>query len=131
MKKKLLLIAGLFLMATVSLLVSCDDETTSNPPTLEFASPGTSSVQVDQGESVGFVFVVKANLNSMSPLQKVSIIAKYSTGGSDQVLDTNVPSQYDKQFSVTKYYLVPLGTPYGTTITCTVKATDKAGQFVE
>jgi hypothetical protein len=131
MKKKLLLILGLVVMVSVSLFVSCTDEDTDNPPTLTFTSPASSSSQVGKGEGVVFQFIAFANANSNSDLDKVTIVANYSVGGSTTVLDTNVPSAYSKQFGVTKTFVVPTTTPYGSVITVTVKVIDEAGQSAQ
>ena len=131
MRKTLLLILGFVLLSSVSLFESCSPDSTNNPPTLDFTSPTQSSQQVGKGEAVPFVFVAKYNLNSKSSLVRVTIVAKYSAGGSDQVLDSLVTSANENQISITKNYIVPTTTAYGTVITATVKVTDKAGQSTE
>lgn len=133
MRKKLLLVVGLFIMASVSLFTSCkkDEDPANNPPTLDVSSPATSTLTVDRGEVVAFDFVARYNLNSKSGLENIYIEAKYSVGGSDIVLDYDVPTASNNEVSKTVNYTVPATTAYGTVITVSIKVTDKAGKFAE
>ena len=114
-------------MASLSLLVSCSDTTTNDPPTLTLTSPQQASMQVGKGEVVPIQLTALYNLNSKSSLVKVTIVANYSAGGSTQVLDSLVPKAVDNQISILKMYTVPMGAAEGTIITVVCKVVDKAG----
>jgi hypothetical protein len=133
MRKKLLLIVGLVVMASVSLFTSCKDETTTdNPPSLNVTVPSTTNpIVVDRGQTVTFTFTASYNLNSKSSLQNVTMVANFSVGGSDKFLDSIVPKANENQISITKNYTVPATAVYGSTITVTIKVIDKDGQSAE
>ena len=127
MKKKLLLIFGLVVIAS-SLFISCNDENTDNPPTFTtFSSPNGATGQVGKGEGIPIVFVAESNASSGSYLKNISIIAKYSVGGSETILDSTLSAK-TKKATVNKTWLVPTNLTVGSNIDITVKITDEAGQ---
>jgi hypothetical protein len=103
----------------------------ASSPTLSFILPYTSSFQVDRLEVVRFHFTASCNLCSKSRLTKATIIAYHSTGGSETILDSFVQSSSGSQISISKNYIVPKTSVYGSTITVTVKVTDFAGKSTE
>jgi hypothetical protein len=107
---------------------SCDSSSDTVAPILApgitFTEPTSQSINVDHYYDVVFSFTCKYNLTSKKALSKVKIVATYTPGGTETLMDTVVPTANSNAWTIQYVYTVSPNAPYNQVINLAFSVTD-------